>query len=308
VAKPKHQILIVDDEEDIHAVTTLGLRGLKFQGKRCEFLSAHSGKEAVQMARDNPNIAVILLDVVMESDHAGLDACRSIRTELGNNFVRIILRTGQPGSCPEKETIDDYDIDGYLAKTEITATKLYSSVRTALKAWHELMELERHKRSLALINECAMAVHSYEPMEVALNKILSAAANICMAESAVLSLETFDQSEVASHYLMHQTSIEDKEELKNYLNQISTEVNGLVSFDKTATILDSDKGVVFPFALHHELGHGWIYLETRDLDDLQQQAMSLLSGHAANALYSTVAQGLLTARGDDDDDFDLMAI
>ena len=127
------------------------------------------------MVAQNPHIAVILLDVVMETDHAGLEACRSIREDLGNHFVRIILRTGQPGSSPEKETIDSYDIDGYLAKTEITSARLYSSVRTALKAYDELMDLERHKESLALIHDCAMSVHSFEPLQPALDRILGVA-------------------------------------------------------------------------------------------------------------------------------------
>lgn len=308
MAKPKHQILIVDDEEDIHAVTQLGLRGLKFGGKRCEFLSAYSGEQAVQMMREHPDIAVILLDVVMESDHAGLDACRTIREDLGNHFTRIILRTGQPGSSPEKETIDNYDIDGYLAKTEITATKLYSTVRTALKAWNELMELERHKISLALIHDCAMSVHSFEPLELALERILHAAASICHSSTTVLSLETFNKSEVASTYSLHLSDIKDKSELDERLSAINKNVNGLAAVYKDNSSIDADQGVVFPFALHKELGHGWIYLQVEDLDDLQKQAMYLLCGHASNVLYSTVAQALLNARQDEDDDFDVMAI
>ena len=142
MAGKKHRILIVDDEEDVHAITRLSLRGLRYRGRRLEFLTATTGRSAVEIMRRHPGIAVILLDVVMENDHAGLDACRAIRDELDNAFVRILLRTGQAGVAPEKKVIEEYDIDGYLAKGELTSMRLYTAVRTSLKAYGELMDLE----------------------------------------------------------------------------------------------------------------------------------------------------------------------
>ena len=66
---------------------------------------------------DNPDIVVILLDVIMESDDAGLITAKYIRETLQNRAVRIILRTGQPGQVPERQAIVDYDIDDYKTKT-----------------------------------------------------------------------------------------------------------------------------------------------------------------------------------------------
>jgi len=311
----KHQVLIVDDEVDIHSVTQLGLRGLKYNDKRCEFLSAYTGKEALEMLRQNPDIAVVLLDVVMETDHAGLEACRSIRNELDNQKVRIILRTGQPGSCPEKETINNYDIDGYLAKTEITATKLYTSVRTALKAYSELMELERHKAMLALIHDCTMSFQSFDPIETALNRILEAAAKVADCDIALLSLETFESSGTTENHQLQ--IVPEGDAFLSQVEEVVTNVNELVQYEVQATAIEAAGGMVFSFSLLRELGHGWIYLRrTRldalqlselQLDELQQQGLSLLCGHAANALYSTVAQGIMMARLDDDDNFDLLS-
>lgn len=126
----------------MHAITRLSLRGLRYRDRRLAFVSAKTGREAVEIMRRQPGIAVILLDVVMESEHAGLEACRVIRSELRNPFVRILLRTGQPGAAPEKKVIEEYDIDGYLAKGELTSMRLYTAVRTSLKAHGELMDLE----------------------------------------------------------------------------------------------------------------------------------------------------------------------
>src|SRR3954469_7923773 len=136
------RVLVADDEPDVLAVTRLSLRNMRHGGRPVELVPVTTGAGTVAAMRADPGIAVILLDVVMETDTAGLDACRAIRDELGNRFVRILLRTGQPGVAPERSTIDDYDIDGYLPKTELTTNRLYVAVRTALKAHEELIDLD----------------------------------------------------------------------------------------------------------------------------------------------------------------------
>ncbi len=75
-SRESFQILVVDDEPDVLSLTQLSLKGVQFQGKPVELLEATSGRQTVEMMRSHPEIAVILLDVVMESDSAGLDACR----------------------------------------------------------------------------------------------------------------------------------------------------------------------------------------------------------------------------------------
>ena len=188
----KHQILIVDDEPGIHKVTRLSLRDLRYRDREVVFLSAETGSEAVAIMRANPMVSVILLDVVMENDSAGLEACRLIREELGNHLVRILLRTGQPGMAPELDTINDYDIDGYLEKGALTSNRLYSAVRTALKAWEQLVDLERHRTLLATIHDCTIGLHADEPLSDSLARILEGAVTLCPSPLAVLSLETFE--------------------------------------------------------------------------------------------------------------------
>lgn len=118
--KKQWKVMIVDDEEDIHKVTKLALGKLNFQNKKLNFLSAYSAEEAKKLIAENPDMSVILLDVVMESDDSGLQLVKYIRDELKNKFVRIILRTGQPGQAPEENVIIDYDINDYKTKEELT--------------------------------------------------------------------------------------------------------------------------------------------------------------------------------------------
>ena len=93
-SEPGWKILIVDDDAEIHSVTKLALSDLRFEDKSLQFFSAFSGAEAKQIIAHNQDIAMILLDVIMETDEAGLDVVRYVRNDLHNQIVRIILRTG----------------------------------------------------------------------------------------------------------------------------------------------------------------------------------------------------------------------
>ena len=141
-------VLIVDDDASIHAATRMVLRGVNFRGRPLKCLSANSAAEARKSLRAKPEIALVLLDVVMESDDAGLQLVRFIRTELGNRRVRIILRTGQPGQAPERDVILNYDINDYKSKTELTTQKLFTSVVAALRGFEDISEIEQHRDGL----------------------------------------------------------------------------------------------------------------------------------------------------------------
>jgi two-component system, sensor histidine kinase len=143
------KVLVVDDEKEVHVVTRLALDDFSFAGRGLEFLNAYSGAQAKQMIRDNPDTALILLDVVMETDDAGLEVARYVRQELGNHFVRIILRTGQPGMAPERRVLKVYDINDYRAKTELTQDRMFSVVYTALASYRDLVALARSRHRLA---------------------------------------------------------------------------------------------------------------------------------------------------------------
>ena len=146
---PKFKLLIVDDENEIHVMTRLVLSDYSYNGSTLEFLSAYSAKEAKQLIKDHPDAACVLLDVVMETNEAGLEVARFIREEEKNDKLRIILRTGQPGKAPEKKVILNYDINDYKEKTELTTQKLFTTITTALRSYTHLVELEKKTREIA---------------------------------------------------------------------------------------------------------------------------------------------------------------
>ncbi|UZE96393.1 bifunctional diguanylate cyclase/phosphodiesterase [Alkalimarinus alittae] len=147
------RVLSVDDDEDVHVTTQLALDHVEILGKPVELLRAYSAKEALEVLATEKGIAVVLLDVVMEDDHAGLDIVDKIRNELGLVDLRIVLRTGQPGYAPELEAIRDYDINDYRNKSELTHTKLYTTLTSVIRSYSQIRALEASRKGLELITK-----------------------------------------------------------------------------------------------------------------------------------------------------------
>jgi diguanylate cyclase (GGDEF)-like protein len=151
------RILVVDDDRDVHDSTVFALRGLKILDRPLEFAHAYSAAETLALLRQEADIAVILLDVVMESDDAGLRIVETIRQELGMADARIILRTGQPGYAPEMEAIRRYEINDYKTKSELTRVKLYTSLTAAIRSYDQLQRLNASRMGLRRILDASNA-------------------------------------------------------------------------------------------------------------------------------------------------------
>lgn len=156
------KVLLVDDDPEVHDVTRMVLSGFQFEGRTLDIISAMSESEARQRLQDLNDVALILLDVVMEDDRSGLNLVEYIREELHNRDVRIVLRTGQPGQAPEREVVDRYDINDYKEKTELTAQKLSTGVYAALRAWRDIQALRASERGLERVISASSLVFSHE--------------------------------------------------------------------------------------------------------------------------------------------------
>jgi len=162
--QPSWKILIVDDDEEVHRVTRWVLRRFSFENRQVELISTYSAREAQNVLLNNPDLAVVLLDVVMEEDNAGLELARFIRQDLGNGMVRIILRTGHPGQAPEQTIMTDYDINDYKEKTELTAQKLMTSIMAALRAYRDLSIIDSNRRGLHQVIESLSSLYELQSM------------------------------------------------------------------------------------------------------------------------------------------------
>ncbi|WP_346355705.1 DUF3369 domain-containing protein [Azotosporobacter soli] len=167
------KVLIVDDEQEVHNVTKLALRRFVFDGRPVEFISAFSAAEGRNLLEEHDDTAVVLLDVVMEDEGAGLRLAKYIREELGNRLVRIILRTGQPGQAPEYEVITAYDINDYKEKTELTTQKLYTTLVAALRSYRDLRIIDMNRKGLQKIVDSAGSIFELQSMQKFASGVLS---------------------------------------------------------------------------------------------------------------------------------------
>jgi len=152
------RVLIVDDDGDVHKATELAMQGLTVEGQPLVFLHASSAAHARQLLASEDDLAVVLLDVVMETEDAGLQLVRHIREELNLNALRIVLRTGQPGYAPEIETVQAYDINDYKTKSELTRTRLYTVLTAAVRSYRQICALEANRRGLEMIVESSASL------------------------------------------------------------------------------------------------------------------------------------------------------
>jgi len=178
------KIAIINDEPAVHEGTRYALADYHLHGQGLQILSAYSAVEGRQLMRSHPDVAVVLLDVIMESDTAGLDLVQFIRGELKNDTVRIILRTGQPGQAPERRVIVDYDINDYKAKTELTADKLFTAMTAALRGYQQLHRMVETRRGLEIIIDAASTLFDFKSMQRLAEGVLTQIASLLNVECA----------------------------------------------------------------------------------------------------------------------------
>ncbi len=172
IKKDNWKVLIVDDEKEIHMVTTHVLKDFIFKERSIDFYHAYSAEEAKDVIKENPDTALIFLDVVMETDDAGLRLVEWIRSTMNNRFVRIVLRTGQPGLAPEKQVIVNYDIDDYRSKTELTAVRLFTTTVASLRAYTIMMDQEENRIALEALVKTSWTINAIRNAEMFLEGVM----------------------------------------------------------------------------------------------------------------------------------------
>jgi CheY-like chemotaxis protein len=136
-------ILVADDDEMVHLVTELVLKDLTFEGKPVRLIRAKSAEETREFLENHCGVAVLLLDVVMETLSAGLDLVPVIRGDLRNHELRIIVRTGQAGHEEQSSIIRRFDINGFTRKEELRHQDLRDTVILGLRAYRDIQNAKQ---------------------------------------------------------------------------------------------------------------------------------------------------------------------
>lgn len=200
----KLKIIIADDDTDVHHATQMVLRKFVFEGNSLDFIHTYNAAETKQALLDHPDIAVIFLDVVMEENDSGLKLIDYIRKAQQNPFIRILLRTGQPGEAPEESVIVDYDINDYLLKTEMTVQRLFTSLYQALRAYRDIQKIESSRRGLEKVIRNSSKLFIQDSLYEFFSGILQALTDLKLSDSSICFTNTPpDESSLA--YVIHES-------------------------------------------------------------------------------------------------------
>ncbi len=273
-------VLIVDDEPDIHSITQMALKRFTFEGKGLTFLNAYNSAEAKEIVASNKDIALIFLDVVMETDDAGLLFAKWLREEHKNEFSRVILRTGQPGQAPEEQVIMDYDINDYKQKTDLDRKRLFTAVVSALRGYRDIIKIEDSR-------------HYEQEFRVGLKKVIEATSNVMEEKSIkayfegllqqVLSILRIEQQGALIKIVNGGGTIFDRDDYE-VITQVGTSLNEELNEDIKRllnlaieikeSVFEGDTFVAYlPSESEQE---SLIYLKGVDINDIKELDIQLL--------------------------------
>ena len=281
------RMLVVDDDPDVRAVTRLNLKDFGFAGRGLEIIDAESGYQARKILQEHDDIAVALIDVVMETDDAGLRLVELIREQLGNSLIRLIIRTGQPGSAPERFVIDHFDIDDYKDKTELTATRLYTTVRSAIKAYRDLRTIDLNRIGLSRVLDAVPDIYRLSDSPESLNQffegVLTQIIGMCnLSERSLLSTIDGVVATIDGKGLTIQAATHEMIDSRR-LGEVRSRCVQAIHEHGRPYMLD-DEALVIPLAIAGQAA-GFIYVEpTGELTESDLHLLGIFAHQCAAAM------------------------
>ncbi len=280
------KVLLVDDEKEVHSITKLALSDFRFEGKGLAFVHAYSAKEAMDLIAQHPDTALILLDVVMEEDDAGLQVVKHIREVAKNFMTRIILRTGQPGQAPERKVIVDYDINDYKTKTELTAQKLFTTVVAALRAYRDITIIDTNKKGLEKIIDASSSIFELKSLEKFITGALTQLTSLLYLDQNSAFVMSFAACEKDGDlYILSGTGAYAEHSMKRVREVVSPEIDALLrdAMRTGDTIFLEDQCVIY-FKTKNGT-HNMVYMQgTRNLSAWDKNLLDIFCGNIAVAL------------------------
>ncbi len=290
---PAWQILVVDDEEEVHRLTQMVLEDYTFENRSLEVLAAFSGQEAMAIMEQQTDVALIMLDVVMETDDAGLGVVRYIRGDLKNDIVQIVLRTGQPGLAPPQEIITEYDINSYNSKVELTAQKIFTIVTASLRAYklanslhlankklkEELVQRKKAELEIRKLNEFQKSVIDNAVIWLS---VFDSSENIVVWNKAAENISGYSFDEIKNNEYCWEILFTDKDQIKTIRNDFKEKLKTSDFIDNYETKITCKDGLrrVISWSLR------------RYADELGQFASSVLLGRDVTELKELEKQFL----------------
>jgi len=273
------KVLSVDDNSEVHAVTKLVLSDFEFDGRYLDIVTANSAKEANEYLRKHQDVALVLLDVVMERDHAGFDVVRTIREELNNHQIRIVIRTGQAGSFDLDSTMGKYDVDGYVNKSDLSSNYLHATVYSALRSYRDAQTIVKNQANQAEFIKKIQALNFIRDTDILIEKMISDLHDIIPdIVNACIVIANENNEDILTREIISNMSVDDKKIIQSQRDYLQYK-----SHEKNSTIQIKNQ-ILF----RHDLSNGEIFklhLVTRDEINDERKALFVAYCSNVSSLY-----------------------
>ena len=298
------KVLIVDDEPDVHQVSVMVLKRFKLDDRPLEFIHAYSGAEAKEKMSTTPDVALVFLDVVMETDDAGLEVARWIREDLSNHFTRIVLRTGQPGQAPEQEVITNYDINDYKEKTELSSQKLFTTVYAAIRSYRDIVKVEQsreleenYRQGLERVIQSTAVIFQQHTLKAFSDGILQQVLSLLRMNNqsmlvSVRGLATLHENPSSDYQILAhigEQAEQVSDEVKKYLDKAIAAKKSIIDGDVFIGYFATSSGAV-----------SLLYLKgARKITDLESQLLTIFSYSVSLAFENLfLGQEIINTQGE----------
>lgn len=190
------RILAVDDDQGFQQVLAHALHDLHILGRPIELHQAYSLSEAARRLAHDHDFAVILADVVMETEDAGLRLVKGVREMLGLYEPRIVLLTGQPGFAPVDEVMETYDLSDYCLKSDLASRGLKNVLTAAIRGYSHLIAVTSARKGLQLILEASNRLTTARTIEQIASAVLVELADLLKVPAeGIVCVEGLDGAE-----------------------------------------------------------------------------------------------------------------
>ena len=281
------KIMIIDDDHEVHSITKLVLSDFSYNNVAIEFIDAYSSNEAKELLQIHEEIAIILLDVVMEEEDSGLKLVHYIRSELKNYEVRIILRTGQPGQAPEKSVIVNYDINDYKEKTELTAQKLFTTIVASLRAYESIHITNVNKKGLEKVVKASSYLFEVQSISklsaIVLEQINSM---LCFYKNIPLKQQSsFVAFKTEENYFITAASGDYSDNINADIVEILSESLYIEMLEKIKEkrIFTIDTNIIIHFKSVTDLEYILFFENTGEIGELNKSILEIFSHNISNA-------------------------
>lgn len=300
-------VLSVEDNQPYQDVLESALQEITFDGRKIELLKASSAASAATILSKREDISLILLDIVMETDDAGFYLIDTIRNVIGDELVRIVVLTGQPGVKPHDKAISEYNISEYWNKTDLSADKLKSVVVSNLRTWQISQELKIARRGLQMIVDASRALTARQDTTEFAHTVLEEIARVinvpdtggivCIVKSGIESLQLAPIVAASSHFReLMDARLETIFSLYNDERKIRVEKAIFDAWQSQQHVFENDFTLLFFDTSEHD-GRQYLMLvdspyslDSNHLNLLQAFAENISSGFINQALMNKLSQ------------------